>query len=112
MSNVPYLGAALQDRLGQVLFDHLHGNAAALRDLGVAQPLDAAEQEDRAALVRQLLYRSFPRLQAAPCLPLLLQAGKIGGHVDAAEIGGLRSEERRVGKECRSTCRSRWARTH
>src|SRR3546814_14036980 len=25
---------------------------------------------------------------------------------------GLRSEERRVGKECVSTCRSRWARSH
>src|SRR3546814_16875865 len=25
-----------------------------------------------------------------------------------AEHGGLRSEERRVGKECVSTCRSRW----
>src|SRR3546814_18315317 len=24
-------------------------------------------------------------------------------------IGGLRSEERRVGKECVSTCRSRWS---
>src|SRR3546814_16291153 len=36
-----------------------------------------------------LLYRSFQRLQAAPCLPLLFQAGKLGGHVDAAEIGGL-----------------------
>src|SRR3546814_15661276 len=26
--------------------------------------------------------------------------------------GGLRSEERRVGKECVSTCRSRWSRYH
>src|SRR3546814_19753877 len=90
--------------------------------------------EDRAALVRQLLYRSFQRLQAAPCLPLLFQAGKLGGHVDAAEIGGLldlvqtvptpvvvehvarngeqRSEERRVGKECVSTCSSRWSPYH
>src|SRR3546814_10551434 len=26
--------------------------------------------------------------------------------------GGLRSEERRVGKECVSTCRSRWSQYH
>src|SRR3546814_14304383 len=26
-----------------------------------------------------------------------------------ARIGGVRSEERRVGKECVSTCRSRWS---
>src|SRR3546814_13808153 len=30
-------------------------------------------------------------------------------HVDAKEI---RSEERRVGRECVSTCRSRWAQSH
>src|SRR3546814_13228708 len=29
-----------------------------------------------------------------------------------ALIGGLRSEERRVGKECVSTCRSRWSPYH
>src|SRR3546814_18118641 len=27
-------------------------------------------------------------------------------------IGAIRSEERRVGKECVSTCRSRWSRFH
>src|SRR3546814_4366099 len=27
---------------------------------------------------------------------------------DLAELGDIRSEERRVGKECVSTCRSRW----
>src|SRR3546814_15003712 len=29
-----------------------------------------------------------------------------------ADIGAARSEERRVGKECVSTCRSRWAPDH
>src|SRR3546814_10585518 len=28
------------------------------------------------------------------------------------EVGGRRSEERRVGKECVSTCRSRWSPYH
>src|SRR3546814_991054 len=44
-----------------------------------------------------------------------LVAGKVnvlreGAHgVDLAMSGGYRSEERRVGKECVSTCRFRWA---
>src|SRR3546814_19049051 len=33
-----------------------------------------------------------------------------GRHFDAAEAVALRSEERRVGKEWVSTCRSRWSR--
>src|SRR3546814_14619871 len=37
-----------------------------------------------------------------------------GGHADVARIGrgAIRSEERRVGKECVSTCRSRWSPSH
>src|SRR3546814_11041432 len=36
----------------------------------------------------------------------------VGGHLadlDRALFGGQRSEERRVGKECVRTCRSRWS---
>src|SRR3546814_19689619 len=36
----------------------------------------------------------------------------IVGQRDADELGGPRSEERRVGKECVSTCRSRWSAEH
>src|SRR3546814_4503425 len=32
-----------------------------------------------------------------------------GHHVEAPPLGNRRSEERRVGKECVSTCRSRWS---
>src|SRR3546814_15488889 len=38
---------------------------------------------------------------------------KIGFHLEiGVEAEGLRSEERRVGKECVSTCRSRWSPYH
>src|SRR3546814_18524961 len=38
---------------------------------------------------------------------------KLGGHlVGGVGIGETRSEERRVGKECVSTCRSRWSPYH
>src|SRR3546814_13249767 len=41
---------------------------------------------------------------------LLVAAGeRVGGHLDP---GRARSEERRVGKECVSTCRSRWSPDH
>src|SRR3546814_2504982 len=35
-----------------------------------------------------------------------------GRRLEAAAQQGLRSEERRVGKECVSTCRSRWSPYH
>src|SRR3546814_11596379 len=36
----------------------------------------------------------------------------IAATVIAVVLGGLRSEERRVGEECVSTCRSRWSPKH
>src|SRR3546814_12981379 len=41
----------------------------------------------------------------------LLQRGETVG-VFQLESEGMRSEERRVGKECVSTCRSRWSPVH
>src|SRR3546814_18526484 len=57
---------------------------------------------------------------AAPQGPGWYQLYKIGGPlvadaaVDRAAAAGfeIRSEERRVGKECVSTCRSRWSPSH
>src|SRR3546814_9835644 len=55
-------------------------------------------------------------------LPDRLTAGKTGTSQDyrdawfigytGSEIAGVRSEELRVGKECVSTCRSRWSQVH
>src|SRR3546814_18521415 len=36
----------------------------------------------------------------------------LSGHTDVVPVTGQRSEERRVGKECVSTCRSRWSPYH
>src|SRR3546814_11275038 len=36
-------------------------------------------------------------------------AGDADRAAAAADLGAVRSEERRVGKECVSTCRSRWS---
>src|SRR3546814_11909956 len=38
--------------------------------------------------------------------------GEFTTTADVAELAVLRSEERRVGKECVSTCRSRWSQYH
>src|SRR3546814_11601457 len=38
--------------------------------------------------------------------------GQRRGGIEQRVKGALRSEERRVGKECVSTCRSRWSRYH
>src|SRR3546814_6052797 len=41
------------------------------------------------------------------------QEGNLGGRPEAlGDRGAERSEERRVGKECVSTCRSRWSPYH
>src|SRR3546814_21121644 len=64
----------------------------------------------------------IPEVIEIALLPRQVQFGAefrrdIRGHGDAAdpalvEEGGNRSEERRVGKECVSTCRSRWSPYH
>ena len=41
-----------------------------------------------------------------------MEAMLIGTPVVAADVGGIRSEERRVGKECLRLCRSRWSPYH
>src|SRR3546814_16947776 len=38
--------------------------------------------------------------------------GYLRSFAEAAMVGGLRSEERRVGNACVSTCRSRWSPYH
>src|SRR3546814_12446204 len=43
---------------------------------------------------------------------LLLRPPRIEDFDGFAELQGDRSEERRVGKECVSTCRSRWSQYH
>src|SRR3546814_19271004 len=49
----------------------------------------------------------------APRIPVDRFDGRTGSiHLHATDIDGERSEERRVGKECVSTCRSRWSPYH
>src|SRR3546814_15143479 len=43
-------------------------------------------------------------------LTLRVEEGRLGFDIGRAD--GARSEERRVGKECASTCRSRWSPYH
>src|SRR3546814_14667762 len=43
------------------------------------------------------------------CVVHLQRLDQANAHVNAAAGVGLRSEERRVGRECVSTCRSRWS---
>src|SRR3546814_7414182 len=51
--------------------------------------------------------------QEAPWTPSSKEIIPLGGLVQlAAEDSYFRSEERRVGKECVSTCRSRWSPYH
>src|SRR3546814_14511406 len=58
--------------------------------------------------------RAFDRL--VPTLnrsaPRVREAAAENAHAFQAQLAFIRSEERRVGKECVRTCRSRWAPSH
>src|SRR3546814_20451064 len=61
-----------------------------------------APEENAGALYEHLLRRNLKLYGAAFAI----------GEEDAVFLTGQRSEERRVGKECVSTCRSRWWPSH
>src|SRR3546814_13604028 len=70
----------------------------------IVEPLDAIERADRSNRpVARLSMRTTKRHFST--MSQYWKWLKPLGHVD-------RSEERRVGKECVSTCRSRWSRFH
>src|SRR3546814_12939052 len=120
------------DREGIVLRRRRATAEAADDDAGVASALpQVALRNDWRAQLRQYLHQSWfdlrNTLRGAPfivmvVLGLLLTftvikfSGLIYGTktlpVTAQMLDMIRSEERRVGKECVSTCRSRWSRDH
>src|SRR3546814_13462023 len=74
---------------------------------------DPISDEEAAAMFRAVV-RLFGHWgvtdeQAAKLLDLGLRPY---GRWKAGDVGRIRSEERRVGKECVSTCRSRWVAAH
>src|SRR3546814_2710289 len=92
---------------------------------------DVCSSDLKNALVKQALAETDSLLETDPDDPyflelkgqILLESGKPGEALEALRratalsgnqplIASLRSEERRVGKECVSTCRSRWSRWH
>src|SRR3546814_9121348 len=95
----------------------------ALENLGMAVgpgEREGADEAGAAVDVRPLFgeqafdlaHRQIPVAARIALEPLAF--GPTGGHDPrpAAERRDLRSEERRVGKECVSTCRSRWSPYH
>src|SRR3546814_14536139 len=84
-------------------------------------PLASARKED--VMIRAALYARYSSDQQSSasiadqqriCRERAAREGwQIeGAYEDAAISGASRSEERRVGKECVSTCRARWSRYH
>src|SRR3546814_19524568 len=68
-----------------------------------AQPADAGDR----------VLRLGERVQPVRGVGVLeLHVGHLEHRAGAAAVLGHRSEERRVGKECVSTCRSRWSPYH
>src|SRR3546814_3711658 len=67
----------------------------------------------RCALVTGVQTCALPisKEQVQAMLRVLLPGAKVAG-ADAADALAVRSAERRAGKECVSTCRSRWSPYH
>src|SRR3546814_5128415 len=60
-----------------------------------------------------LIAASAGSVAAAPALPPTVSVdARIDAGIAVARVYSPRSEERRVGKECVSTCRSRWSPYH
>src|SRR3546814_15813077 len=85
-------------------------------DLGLKENFPSRDDYDFEELKRRFLYTQA--METARCLeegvlttPEDADLGSIYGWGFPAWTGGTisRSEERRVGKECVSTCRSRWS---
>src|SRR3546814_15085611 len=71
--------------------------------------LPAAEQRDQTAMLAETCAGELARLEDLRCSYGL---GHIGAWLELDISQLRRSEERRVGKECVSTGRSRWSRVH
>src|SRR3546814_15253131 len=72
-----------------------------------------ADDRDTARLAQKFADFAFVVDRHSACLSCLDPVGDLRRHgVERLARGVGRSEERRVGKECASTCRARWPRYH
>src|SRR3546814_12883545 len=93
---------------------HIVGPEARLN----AQIVSGARSRDQAALVFNLAWKMSQLSPELTKLIRVIPSGKrliglpMNVEYKALAAEGKRSEERRVGKECVSKCRSRWSRYH
>src|SRR3546814_2233619 len=74
-----------------------------------ALPISANEELTRTLREKKLAAIAYETIQLDDgSLPLLTPMSEVAGRL-SLQVGAWRSEERRVGKECVSTCRSRWS---
>src|SRR3546814_19955921 len=82
----------------------------------IGQPEVGAAVDDDGVTELRGQFRGMPVRQAEEDDVMTGQQGGIGGLQDPVgqrqQMRVMRSEERRVGKECVSTCRSRWSAYH
>src|SRR3546814_13639875 len=106
------------------LFDDLHfgracgdGWRAILRDLttAIAQIVGGPDREPglRVTQVKEKYGTLRVYVSGLPALHSdAVEAAILAAEIRSGEVCEVRSEERRVGKECVSTCRSRWSPYH
>src|SRR3546814_13275052 len=74
----------------------------------IARVVDGSEFDEFKARYGKTLVTGFAHLHGYP-VGIVANNGIL---FSESALKGARSEERRVGKECVSTCRSRWSRYH
>src|SRR3546814_13730497 len=95
----PLLAAEIISERGQV-------HSGPRGDLPRRHPFEAV----RTKAVERRFQQARARLLALGIAPFRWTKRRLGGRLH--DRSGIRSEERRVGKECVSTCRSRWSPYH
>src|SRR3546814_19177340 len=102
-------------RISDLSSDVCSSDLLALRDAGRFDRIVSVGMfEHVGAHNYDTFFRACANLMTADGVMLLHTIGRFGkpGSTDAFTRKYIRSEERRVGKECVSTCRSRWSPYH
>src|SRR3546814_15605865 len=89
--------------------DGIHGATMASADFGEDSEAKRPTVQVGDPFTEKLLIEACLELMASDAIVAIQDMGAAGQTSSSVE---MRSEERRVGKECVSTCRSRWSPNH
>src|SRR3546814_19114709 len=111
---LPKVGRVIQSRKAKIAGDLAEAQSAQTR-ASEAQTVQAATLAKAREEAQGIVGAATARMQEESAARLAVLDEDLGKRISEAEAqiaSAARSEERRVGKECVSTCRSRWSPYH